>query len=255
MKVLFSIIVLLLMLPQPCSNAQPTNDSTATIISKWNKHETHLFEITEQEYIITNRDTTTTVNYSRKFTVEVNDSTEHFYLLKYCDIDSDTARQHLAIDSISLKLMTNHNGALIKVINWEEYLPIYDNDNQAVSDAIFPYALLITFNGKNLKLKHKYKGVELVSGSKLEIQADSVIAHTEMIATREFTSNEANELITINTTTKYTFPDDLTPIGVSDYFTQVIDSSKGWAIATYIIREFTDGTMSIIRSKNIQLLD
>lgn len=253
MKITFFAIIGLVMLSLPYINAQTANDNSVTVIAKWHEHETHLYEYTQHKLVISDGDTTMTTEFSRKFTIEVNDSSQHFYLLKYHPADT-LPQQHLAIDSIPLELMTNHNGALIKVLNWDNYMALFQ-DIQVASDAIFPFAALVSYNGKSLKLDYKYQGAELVSGDKIGVSTDSIIAHTKMIASREFSGADAEALITVNTTTKYTLHDNPKPIGVTDYFKQVIDCSKGWAIATYIAREFTDETYSIIETKSIQLLD
>ncbi len=229
------------------------NDSIVAVLADWNKGEKHLFNYLQYRYRIIGVDTIIECEYSRNFTIEVNDSTQHLYSLVYKRTVMPEYDDSIVIDEFPLRLMTNHNGALVKVLNWDSYLAWRNNDIEATSDALFPYVSLLSFNGKRLKLNNLYCGNSKEDGSNWGYSSE-IVSESKMIATRDFEQTGEYELVTINTTTTYQNIDQ-SPIPVFDNFMQIIDSENGWAIATYFERKRYENEFEVVNGWNIKLLD
>ena len=208
------------------------NDSIVVIQSNWNKHEKHRFRYMQYEYEVTDVDTVFRKSFYRDFIVEVDDSTAHLYSLTYNRVQLPICNDSIILDEFPLRLMTNHRGALIKVLNWDAYLSWRKNDVELTSDNLFPFVAILSFNGKRLRLNYPYEDTQMIAGHEIECN-DSVLSHINMIATQDFATNGLHNLITINTTTTYTDSMGYCTIPICDKFTQVVDSENGWAIATY----------------------
>lgn len=230
------------------------NDSTVVVLAKWSKNEKHLMRYSQYEYELHGNDTIFNSVFSRDFTIVVDDSTTHLYSLSCCRKNKPTVSDSIVLDEFPLRLMTNHSGALIKVLNWDAYLAWRDNDAENTSDALFPYVSLLSFNGKRLRLNHKYMGTQVVPGYEVALP-DSVVSQSQMIATQDFKYSGDYGLITVNTVTTYSVGTENRPIDLFDKFTQVVDSEHGWAIATYSSRHDKRGQYEKVTGWNIKLLD
>lgn len=229
------------------------NDSIVVTLAKWNKQEKHLFRYMQYEYEVTDTDTLFRKSFYRDFIVAVDDSTAHLYSLTYNRTQSPTSNDSIILDEFPLRLMTNHSGALIKVLNWDAYLTWRKNNVELTSDDLMPFVALLSFNGKRLKLNHLYEASQFVAGHEIECE-DSVLSHTKMIATQDFVSSGQYNLVTINTTTTYTDDGNNSPIPIIDKFTQVVDSECGWAIATYYERRKNMKRGDVVSGWQIQLI-
>lgn len=229
------------------------NDSIVVVLADWNKKEKHLFRYTQYEYKIVDGDTIETNSFYRDFYVEVSDSTQHLYSLKYSRVQMPTKCDSIPLDEFPLQLMTNRNGALIKVLNWDSYLQWRNNDVEITSNDIYPYVSILSFNGKRLNLKHRYNGSQKVNGVKFGC-SEPIVSKSEMIIGRDFEKTGEYELITIKTTTTYYKSED-SPIPVVDNFMQMIDSENGWALATYFERNKKERNIETVNAWNIKLLD
>lgn len=230
------------------------NDSTVVVLTKWNKNEKHIFRYMQYEYEVAEADTLYRKNFNRDFIVEVDDSSAHLYLLTFSRTQLPSSKDSILLDEFPLRLMTNHNGALIKVLNWDAYLSWRKNDVEQTSDDLMPFVAIFSFNGKRLNLNHSYDGSQLIAGHEIECE-DSIVSHTKMIATQDFASTGQYNLVTINTTTTYTDDGNNSPIPIIDKFTQVVDSENGWAIATYSERRKVMKRGKIVSGWQIKLLD
>lgn len=230
------------------------NDSMVVVLAKWNKNEKHIFRYMQYEYEVTDADTLYRKNFNRDFIVEVDDSSAHLYSLTFGRTQLPSNKDSIILDEFPLRLMTNHNGALIKVLNWDAYLSWRKNDVEQTSDDLMPFVAMLSFNGKRLNLNHAYNGSQLIAGHEIECE-DSIMSHSKMIVTQDFASAGHHNLITINTLTSYTYVTDDSPIPVIDKFTQVVDSENGWAIATYSERRKVMDRGEIVSGWQIKLLD
>lgn len=230
------------------------NDSIVVTLAKWNKQEKHLFRYMQYEYEVTDADTIFQKSLCRNFIVEVNDSTTHLYSLTYNRTQLPTNNDSIILDEFPLHLMTNHSGALIKVLNWDAYLTWRKNNVELTSDDLMPFVAILSYNGKRLKLNHLYEASQIVAGYEIECE-DSVLSHTKMIATQDFASTGLYNLVTINTTTTYTDDANCSPIPINDKFTQVVDSDSGWAIATYYERRKITKRGDVISGWQIKMID
>lgn len=229
------------------------NDSMVVVLADWNKNEKHTFRYSQCIYEIIDNDTIVKSSYVRDFIVVVDDSTQHLYSLKYNRLDMPTSGDSLAIDEQPLLLMTNHNGALIKVLNWDAYLAWRNNDVEKTSDDLMPFVSMLSFNGKKLRLNYEYKGTQIVAGHEV-MQQDSVKLVSNMIVSRDFIDKREYDLITVNTSTNYYTLNTESSIPLVDNFTQIIDSKKGWPLATYSERRRKSLRGEEVLSWNIKLL-
>ena len=255
MKQFFSILILLVASALFYNNVYATNaiDSSVVISANWKKNDTHIFQYTQSHYEINNNDTIVFSKYSRDFNVQVKDSTTHLFLLEFKRSSLPSEGDSIILDEVPLQLMTNHSGALIKVLNWDAYLAWRNNDIELTSDDLMPYVSMMSFNGKKLKLYHDYKGAQNVSGHEVELN-DSVKSITHMRATQDFIDKGESNLITINTTTAYHNLTTLSPIPLFDTFMQVVDSNSGWPLATYSERRRKIASSEIVKAWDIKLL-
>lgn len=234
MRLIYSIIITLCCIAFFSSEAYGAllNDSMVVVLADWNKNEKHTFRYSQYTYEIIDNDTIIKSRYVRDFIVVVDDSTQHLYSLKYNRLDMPSKGDSLAIDEQPLQLMTNHNGALIKVLNWDAFLAWRKNDVGKTSDDLMPFVSMLSFNGKKLRLNYDYRGSQIVAGHEV-LQQDSVKSVSNMIVSRDFIDEREYDLITINTSTNYYTLNTGTSIPLVDKFTQIVDSKKGWALATY----------------------
>ncbi len=230
------------------------NDSTVVVLAKWLKNERHLMRYSQYEYVLHGNDTIFNSVFCRDFTIVVDDSTTHLYSLSCDRKNKPTKADSIILDEFPLRLVTNHSGALIKVLNWDAYLAWRDNDVEKTSDALFPYVSLLSFNGKRLKLNHKYVGTQVVPGYEVAFP-DSVVSQSQMIVTQDFKRSGDYGLVTVKTVTTYRDKTEMCPIDLFDKFTQVVDSENGWAIATYSSRHDKRGRYEKVTGWNIKLLD
>ena len=231
------------------------DDSTIVVLADWQKTEKHYFRYFFDRYEVNSNDTIICQSICRDFTIEIDDSTQHLYSLIYNRVSLPTEADSTVLDEFPLQLMTNHNGALIKVLNWDSYLAWRDNDEELCSDDLFPYVSLLSFNGKRLQLNKTYSGSQLVKSSEIGLQGVDVVLKSSMTATRDFEKSGEYALITIETVSTYHAKDDDSPIPVTDYFKQVVDSDKGWPIATYSSRNEIKANTQYITSWKIMLID
>ena len=237
-----------------CAHAIILDDRTIVVLATWKKNEHHIFNYSRCKYEIKDVDTIKIGNIARSFKVLVDDSTQHLYSLKYIRLDKPSRVDSIPLDESPLRLMTNRNGALMKVLNWDGYLAWRQNDVDATSASLFPYVAMLSFNGKKLRLNNHYKGKALIGGEVIGI-SDSIKSESEMVVTQDFQDLGNYELITVTTFTKYRYKTNNSPIPITDKFTQVIDSNKGWPIATYFERRKDDGGVIILDTWNIKLID
>ncbi len=237
-----------------CAHAIILDDSTIVVLATWKKNEHHIFNYSRCKYEIKDVDTIQIGNIARSFKVLVDDSTQHLYSLKYIRLDKPSRVDSIPLDESPLRLMTNRNGALMKVLNWDGYLAWRQNDIEATSATLFPYVAMLSFNGKKLRLNYHYHGMALVNGDVIGIK-DSIKSESDMVVSQDFRNLGNYELITVTTSTKYRYKTNDSPIPVTDKFTQVIDSKKGWPIATYFERRKDDGGVIILDTWNIKLID
>lgn len=183
----YPIIIVLFIVLLLYNNAQCAilDDSTIIVLAKWNKHERHLFRYSEFQYEVKNGDTIKHGGFSRDFTIEVDDSTEHLFSLCYEREKLPLINDSIVLDEKPLRLMTNRNGALIKVLNWDSYLDWRNNDVEKTSDALFPFVSLLSFNGKRLKLNNLYCGNSKEDGSNWGYSSE-IVSESKMMATRDF---------------------------------------------------------------------
>lgn len=255
MKQFFSIMISLIASALLYNNVYATivKDSSVVISANWEKNEDHIFRFSQFNYEIKNNDTIVYSKYSRDFNVQVKDSTTHLFLLEFKRSTLPSEGDSIILDEVPLQLMTNHSGALIKVLNWDAYLAWRNNDIELTSDDLMPYVSMLSFNGKNLKLHYEYKGVQNVPGYEVELK-NSVKSITHMRATQDFIDKGESNLITINTTTAYHNLTTLSPIPLFDTFVQVVDRNSGWPLATYSERRRKSSSGEIVKSWDIKLL-
>ena len=249
-------LIILLILSHICisSYAIMLDDSTIVVLTTWKKNEHHIFSYSRCKYEIKGVDTIKTRNIVRSFNVLVDDSTQHLYSLKYVRLDLPSMTDSIPLDEFPLRLMTNCNGALMKILNWEGYLAWRNNNVETTSNALFPYVSMLSFNGKKMRLNHHYRGMALNEGDMIGVE-DSIKSESDMVVTQDFQSLGNYELITVTTTTKYSFNTQDSPIPIIDKFTQVIDSNNGWPIATYFERRKEDKGTILLDTWNIKLID
>ncbi len=237
-----------------CAHAIILDDSTIVVLASWNKNEQHQFNYSQCNYEIKGTDTISAENIARRFKIIVDDSTQHLYSLNYVRINMPSIGDSIPLDESPLRLMTNCNGALLKVLNWDGYLAWRQNDVDVTSATLFPYVAMLSFNGKKLRLNYHYHGMAFVSGDVIGIK-DSIKSESDMVVTQDFRNLGNYELITVTTSTKYRYKTNDSPIPVTDKFTQVIDSKKGWPIATYYERRKEEGETIVLNTWNIKLID
>lgn len=230
------------------------NDSIVIISADWHKTEMHTFRYSKLTYDIIENDTIITTNFYRDFTIEIKDSTQHLYLLNYNRCEKPKNIDSTALDILPLRLMTNQNGALIKILNWDGFLAWNKGDIRKTSNNIFPFASLLSFNNKKLKLNHEYNSLQYTDGAEIDYP-DSIISKTHMKITQDFLSNGEHDLITVNTQSTYYNKSGNIKIPTINFFKQIIDSNKGWAIATYSEKRKIDNNITNINAWNIILLD
>lgn len=253
----YPIIIVLFIVLLLYNNAQCAilDDSTIIVLAKWNKHERHLFRYSEFQYEVKNGDTIKHGGFNRDFTIEVDDSTEHLFSLCYEREKLPLINDSIVLDEKPLRLMTNRNGALIKVLNWDSYLDWRNNDVEKTSDALFPFVSLLSFNGKKLRLNNFYRGQQLVNGQKVGMNG-MVESKSEMIVSRDYEYLGEFDLVTIKTKTSYIDKNNEdSPIPFTEEFTQVIDSYNGWAIATYFEQKKQINNGVVVDVWNIKLLN
>ncbi len=229
------------------------DDSTIVVLATWKKNEHHIFNYSRDKYEIKGVDTIKSGNIARRFKVLVDDSTQHLYSLKYIRLDMPSMADSIPLDEFPLRLMTNRNGAFMKVLNWDGYLAWRNNNIETTSNALFPYVSMISFNGKKLRLNYHYRGMALINGNMIGVK-DSIKSESDMVVTQDFRSLGNYELITVTTTTKYSFNTKESPIPIIDKFTQVIDSNNGWPIATYFERRKEDNGVILLDTWDIKLI-
>lgn len=249
-----SSIIILFIMSLLYNNAQCAilDDSTIIVLAKWNKHDRHLLRYSEFQYEVKNGDTLKHRCLSRDFTIEVDDSTEHLFSLCYERVKLPLINDSIVLDEMPLRLMTNRNGALIKILNWDTYLDWRNNNVEKTSEELFPFVSLLSFNGKKLRLNNIYSGQQLINGKKFGMEG-MVESESEMFVSRDYEYMGEFDLITIKTKTSYKNNDS--PIPITDEFTQVVDSYNGWAIATYFERRKQINNGVMIDGWNIKLLD
>ena len=231
------------------------NDSTVVVLADWQKAEKHLFRYFFDQYEVNDSDTIVGKCICRDFTIEVDDSTQHLYSLTYNRVSLPTGADSIVLDEFPLRLMTNHNGALIKVLNWDSYLAWRENDVERCSDDLFPFVSLLSFNGKRLQLNKTYSGTQSVKPQEIGLNGVDIVSNSSMTVTRDFEKNGEYALLTIETITTYHKKEDNSPIPVSDYFRQVVDSDKGWPLATYSSRSEAKGKSLYVTTWKIMLID
>ena len=230
------------------------NDSLVVVLAQWAKNERHVYRYSQYEYVVTAGDTIINSRFNRDFEVVVDDSTEHLFSLKFSRLTLPSQADSIAIDEVPLRLMTNRNGALIKVLNWDAYLAWRDNDVELTSDDLMPFVSMLSFNGKKLHLGYDYQGSQIIPGNEIE-RNDSVKSTSRMSVTRDFINSGEYGLITINTITRYFTLDNDSPLPIFDKFTQIVDSEKGWTMATYSERRRKTANGENVTAWTIKLLD
>ena len=230
------------------------DDSTVVVLAQWDKKEKHTFIYSRLDYEILGADTILNSNISREFVIEVDDSTQHLYSLKYSRKNLPSKGDSIVLDEVPLMLMTNHNGALIKVLNWDSYLAWRNNDVENTSDDLMPYVSMLSFNGKRLRLNYDYRGSQIIPGHEVG-GVDSVKSSSHMIITRDFINSGEYGLLTINTITEYFSLKGNSTLPLVDKFTQIVDSEKGWPMATYSERRRKTSKGVNVSAWSIKLLN
>ena len=253
MKFFIKVITFFIVVSLNVAHGAIINDSTIVVLANWKKHESQIYKYSQYNYKVCGTDTIDKSKFSRDFIVEVDDSTQHLYSLKYSRCALPSSGDSIVLDEFPLQLMTNHSGGLIKVLNWESYLAWRNNDVERTSDDLMPFVAMLSFNGKRLKVNYEYSGTQIVGGCEVGLN-DSVMSMSKMTITQDFKQDGAYEIITINTLTTYSNIIDGSPIPVYDKFTQVVDSENGWTLATYLIRCRKDENGENVESWTIKLL-
>ena len=255
MKCLFKIVFVISgMLFCNLAHSAILNDSTVVVLANWSKNECHKLSYSQNQYKICGKDTIKDKSIRRNFSIEVDDSTQHLYSLRFERLSEASLNDSIPLDEFPLRLMTNRNGALIKVLNWDAYLAWRQNDVELTSKHLFPYVSILSYNGKKLKLNHPYTGSQLLAGSKFGY-VDSIVSETKMFATQDFEKSGEYELVTIKTITTYHLEKDNSPIPVEDKFVQVVDCNNGWPIATYFDRRTSQFDGILVESWSVKLIE
>lgn len=124
------------------------NDSTVSFVAYWSLGDKYNFEAVKEKTKINKSDTTVLVREDVKFSLEVIDSTETHYVLRYEPIESTSSKVKTPMDSlinekldslfedIPILLRTNHLGTLEGIHNWEEIKEVLEKSIEIFGDEL-----------------------------------------------------------------------------------------------------------------------
>ena len=112
--------------------AQILKDSTVQVVAYWNKGDSFKYKYYKDEYQVVGNDTTWGDWHEDIFSIEVVDSTESGYVLKYQSLQSEhysEDKDFMAVmkpllekyEKIPVYFSTNEYGKFVDVVRWEEY--------------------------------------------------------------------------------------------------------------------------------------